>query len=202
MLETYQAVTGRRSLRQFDPRPIPRPLLHRLLYTACLAPAPHHTKPWRFVVLETAESRERLATHMGAAWRRDLERDGVAEERIQRLLARSRRQIESAPALVLACLVDEGLRAWPDERRSRAEWGMAQQSIGAALENLMVTACDEGIASFWISAPLFCPEAVREALDLPDDYQAQALVALGYPEADVSPRPRAEPDLERLIQSR
>ena len=201
-MDAYEAITGRRSLRQFDRRPIARPLLHRLLYTACLAPAPHHTRPWRFVVLETADARRRLAGSMGAAWRRDLEGDGVEPERIEALLDRSRRQIEEAPALVLGCLVAEGLRRWPDARRQRAEWGMALQSMGCALENIMVAAHAQGLASYWLSAPLFCPDEVREALDLPAGCEAQALVALGYPAPDVSPRPRPEPDLAALVQTR
>lgn len=198
-MDAYQAIVGRRSLRQFSTVPVARPLVQKLVYGACLAPAPHHTRPWRFVLVETARARRRLAESMGAAWRRDLEGDGVAPERIAALLARSQRQIEGAPALVLGCLVAEGLRRWPDERRTRAEWGMAQQSLGAALQNIMVGAHNEGLASFWMSAPLYCPEAVREALDLPVDYEAQALVALGYPSSDAAPRPRPEPDLATLI---
>ena len=139
---------------------------------------------------------------MGVAWRRDLERDGVAPEKIAALLEKSRRRIEKAPALLLGCLVAEGLRAWPDERRRRAEWGMAQQSMGAALENVMVAAHALGLASYWLSAPLYCPEAVRDALGLPEAYEAQALIVAGYPAPGAAPRPRPEPDLSALIQER
>ena len=201
-MEAYEAIASRRSLRQLDERPIPRPLLDKLLYAGCIAPAPHHTRPWRYVVLESAESRVRLAEAMGAAWRSDLEGDGVEPERIESLLARSRRQITDAPALLLGCLVADGLRRWPDKRRQRAEWRMAVQSMGCAMENIMVAAHAGGLASYWISAPLFCPEAVREALDLPPEYEAQALIAIGYPAADVSPKPRPEPDVSTFVQTR
>ncbi len=201
-MDAYEGIVSRRSLRRLDARPIEPALLQKLIYAGCLAPAPHHTRPWRFVVLESHESRTRLAASMGAAWRRDLEADSVPQERIETLLARSRRQIEDAPALVLSCLISEGLRAWPDERRQRAEWRMAIQSMGCALENIMLAAHAEGLASFWISAPLFCPDAVREALDLPDGYEAQALIAIGYPAAGISPRPRPEPDLAALVLKR
>lgn len=201
-MDAYDAIVSRRSLRQLDARPVSRELIDRLLYVACLAPAPHHTRPWRFVVLETAESREHLAKAMGAAWRQDLERDGVGEEKIAALLAKSRRQVESAPALLLCCLVAEGLRAWPDERRWRAEWGMAQQSMGGALENIMVAAHALGLASYWISAPLFCQGAVRDALGLPQAYKAQALIALGYPAPGVAAKPRPEPDVAALVEWR
>ncbi len=201
-MDAYEAITTRRSMRHFDGRPIARPLLHRLLYAGCLAPAPHHTRPWRFVSLETQNARERLARAMSAAWLRDLQGDGVAPERIDALLARSRRQIEKAPALVLGCLVTEGLRDWPDERRRRAEWEMAVQSMGCAMENLMLAAHAEGVASYWLSAPLFCQDAVREALDLPAGYRAQALIALGYAAPEREPRPRPEPDLAGLVLAR
>lgn len=201
-MDAYEAITTRRSVRLFDGRPVPRDVLQRALRAACLSPAPHHTRPWRFVVLENAESRRRLAESMGRAWRRDLEADRLAAEQIASLLAKSRRRIEEAPALVLACLVGDGLRDWPDERRRRAEWGMAQQSLGCALEAIMVAAHAEGVASYWISAPLFAPEAVREALELPPAYDAQALVALGYASAQYEPRPRPEPDLSELVARR
>jgi len=201
-MNAYQAIVERRSLRRFNQVPIARPLVQKLLYAACLAPAPHHTRPWRFVLLETRQSRSRLAESMGVAWRSELEGDGVSAKQIDALLTRSRRRIEDAPALVLACLVAEGLRAWPDARRRRAEFRMAAQSMGCALENIMVAAHAEGLAAFWISAPLFCQDAVREALELPAEYEAQALVALGYPAADVTPRARAEPDMATLVQMR
>jgi len=199
-MNAYEAITSRRSLRQLTRVPVAKPLMQKLLYAAVLAPAPHHTKPWRFVHLETEGSRKRLAEAMGAAWRVDLERDGVSEVQIAKLLARSERQIVAAPALILACAVAEGLRTWPDHVRRRAEFRMAVQSIGCAMENIMVAANAEGLASYWISAPLFCPDAARDALDLPDEFEPQALVAIGYPAGD--PKPRSEPDVGTLIHSR
>ncbi len=200
-MDALEAIRTRRSLRQLDERPVPRALLDEALAAACLAPAPHHTRPWRYVVV-SPERRTALAGAMGAAWRADLERDGHPPELIDRLLRKSMRQITSAPALVLACLTHEGLRDWPDERRARYEWAMAQQSVGAGMQNLMLAAHALGLASYWISAPLFAPEAAREALSLSDDYVAQASVVVGYPAASASPKPRPPADASRLIVDR
>ena len=60
-----------------------------------------------------------------------------------------------------------GSTATPTPTRQRAEWGMALLSLGAAVENLMVAAADAGLASCWVAAPIFCPEAARDALALP-----------------------------------
>jgi coenzyme F420-0:L-glutamate ligase / coenzyme F420-1:gamma-L-glutamate ligase len=201
-MDALEAIRTRRSLRQLSERPVPRELIDRALELTCLAPAPHHTRPWRYVVVSPGESRERLASLMGDAWRADLERDGHPQDLIAKLLAESRRRITTAPALVLSCLTHEGLRDWPDERRARNEWAMAQQSAGAGMQNLMLAAHALGLASYWISAPLFAPEAVREALSLPEDFVAQAFVVLGYPAHGIAAKARPDPDLSRLIIER
>ncbi len=58
---------------------------------------------------------------------------------------------------------------------------MFVQSLGAAIQSLMLAAHARGLGSCWLSAPLFCPDAVCLALDLPSDFQPQALIAIGYP---------------------
>jgi len=183
------AIAGRRSVRQFSARPVERALVEEAIAAACLAPAPHHSHPWRFVIV-SPEARAALAEAMGERWRQDLERDGVAEARIRRLLSRSRARLAAAPVLILAGVAGQAQRAWPDERRQRAEELMFGQSTGAALENLMLAAHARELGSYWLSAPLFCPEAVRLALDLTADFQPQALIALGYPKEGLRLPPR------------
>jgi len=183
------ALAGRRSVRQFSARPVERALVEEIIAAACLAPAPHHSRPWRFVIV-SPEARVGLAGAMGERWRQDLERDGVAEARIRRLLSRSRARLAAAPVLILAGVAGQAQRVWPDQRRQRAEELMFVQSMGAALENLMLAAHARGLGSYWLSAPLFCPEAVRLALDLAADLQPQALIALGYPKKGLRLPPR------------
>ncbi len=183
------AIAGRRSVRHFADRPVEPEAIAAVIEAACLAPAPHHTRPWRFVVL-SRDARAALAKAMGRAWRRDLQRDGVEQARVEALLERSREQIMAAPALVLVGFLAGAQRVWPDGRRRRSEAMMFAQSTGAALQNLMLAAHGRGLGSFWISAPLFCPAAVRRTLSLPSDFQAQALVALGYPRPGSDPQPR------------
>lgn len=200
-MDALDAIRTRRSLRRLSDKPVPHEILDDLLELAATAPAPHHTQPWRYVIV-LPRSRERLITAMGAAWRKDLESDGHPPELIEKLLRKSRRQIASAPTLLLACLTDEGLRRWADERRARHEWAMAQQSVGAGMQNVMLAAHAMGLSSYWISAPLFAPEACAEALALPDGYVAQAFIVVGYPGAGATAKPRAAADLSKLVIER
>jgi coenzyme F420-0:L-glutamate ligase / coenzyme F420-1:gamma-L-glutamate ligase len=189
---------ARRSIRAFLPEPVPRDALDRFVEAACTAPAPHHSRPWRWVVVDTDAAKTRLATGMGEAWRRDLAGDGVPVERIDELVTASHRKIVTAPAVVLGCLTWDGLDRYPDEARRRAEWGMALLSLGAAVENFMVAAADAGYASCWVAAPIFCPEAARDALGLDDEWLPHAMVVVGVPDPAYVGRPRPPVPLDRL----
>jgi F420 biosynthesis protein FbiB-like protein len=189
---------ARRSIRSFTGEPVPRAELDEIVEAACIAPAPHHSRPWRFVAVDTAESKQALADGMGARWREDLTRDGVEPGRVEELVDASHRKITGAPALVLGCLTWNGLDRYPDEVRQRAEWGMALLSLGAATENLMLAAADRGWATCWVAAPIFCPDAARDSLALPDEWLPHAMVLVGRPDPAYVGRPRPPVPLDEL----
>ncbi|MEZ4503984.1 MAG: nitroreductase family protein [Dehalococcoidia bacterium] len=194
-------IRSRRSIRGLEGPPLEPHEVEELVALALTAPAPHHTQPWRFVEVSPAR-REALAAAMGGAWRVDLERDGVPKTTQDRIIERSRGQVVDAPTLLLGCLVADGLRVYEDEPRQRAEWSLATHSFGAAMQNILLTASARGLGAFWISAPVYAQEAVRQALDLDAAWQPQALIALGHPSADYRPFDRPTPDLEKHFTRR
>lgn len=180
-MELFEAIRSRRSIRRYRPDPVPHELVTRLLEAACWAPSAHNRQPWRFAVVTDAEVKERLARAMGVRLRADLERDGLPLEVIERDTARSYARITGAPVVILVALTLADIDVYPDPRRSQAEWTMAVQSVAMAVQNLLLAAHAEGLGACWMCAPLFCPEVVKAALHLPEDWQPQALVTLGYP---------------------
>jgi coenzyme F420-0:L-glutamate ligase/coenzyme F420-1:gamma-L-glutamate ligase len=186
-------VTDRRSVRAFTADPVPRAVVEALVEAACLAPAPHHSRPWRWVSVESRGAKRALAQGMGERWRADLRGDGVAAARIDALVEASHHKIEGAPLVLLGCLTDDGLDRYPDESRSRAEHGMAL---------LMLTATALGYASCWVAAPIFCPEAARDAVALPADWLPHALVLVGRPDPEYGPRERPPVPLDALLAHR
>ncbi len=178
-----QVLRGRRSIRAYRPEPVPRALVEEALAAAAYAPSPHHSALWRAAVLTRPAARAALATAMADAWQRDLAADGVPAPRIAAILARSRARLAGAPVVVILCSTDERLDRYPDARRQEAERMMAAQSVGAALQNVMLAAHARGLASCWVCAPLFCPETVVACLGLDPTLHPQALLTLGYPAA-------------------
>ncbi len=175
------AIHTRRSIRRYLDRPVPPTLLDQLLEAATRAPSAHNRQPWRFVVIETAAVKAQLADRLGARLKADRLRDGDPIDVIERDVQRSHDRISTAPIVIIACLSMLEMDRYPDERRGALEKTMAVQSVANAVQNLLLTAHDLGLGACWLCAPLFAPDVVREALDLPPDWDAQALITVGYP---------------------
>jgi coenzyme F420-0:L-glutamate ligase/coenzyme F420-1:gamma-L-glutamate ligase len=177
----FDAIRQRRSIRRYTPDPVPREVLERLLSAAIWAPSAHNRQPWRFAVVETQARKEALARAMGAKLRRDLEADGASEETILKDTGRSYARITGATVLIALCLSMVDMDVYSDEHRNRLEYLMAAQSTAMAGQNLLLAAYEAGLGACWMCAPLFAPDIVREALELPDDWLPQSLITLGYP---------------------
>jgi len=197
-----RGIAARRSIRRFDDTPVHADVVRELVALACTAPAPHHSRPWRFVHVASDEARDRLTDAMTEAWVADMQAEGRSVHEVQKLVERSRRQIAEAPVILLSCLALDETRPWPDETRRAAERDMFVQSLGAALQNLLLAAPEHGLAGYLKGAPLFCGPAIRAALALPADWQPAFLVLLGYPQPGFEPPQRGEVELGEYLAER
>jgi len=185
-----EVIAERRSIRRYQAAPIPDAQLDALLDAACWAPSAHNRQPWRFAVLRDDAPKERLARAMGEKLAADRGRDGDDAAAIAADVGRSHARITGAPVVVAVCLSLADMDRYPDPARAAAEHLMAVQSTAMAVQNLLLAATAEGLGACWMCAPLFCPEVVRGALDLPADWQPQALVTLGRPASAGKPATR------------
>lgn len=174
-------IAGRRSIRRYRPEPLPPALVERLLEAMSWAPSAHNRQPWRVALLEDAPARDRLARAMGERLRADRRADGDPIDAIEQDAARSYARITGAALVVVLCLDMTEMDRYPDERRGRAEHLMATQSVAMAAQNLLLAAHGEGVGACWMCAPLFCPEVVAGALGLPEGWEPQGMITLGWP---------------------
>ena len=197
---TIDGIVARRTVRAFDAeRSVPSELIEEAVAVASTAPAPHHTRPWRFVRL-TPSTRRSLLDAMADAWRADLAGDGLTDAAIAARIERSDALHRAAPELI-AVLVDlADAHPYPDERRTRAERDLFVLSGGAAIEAMLVALAARGLGGAWTSSTVFCADTVRATLDVPATWEPLGTVAVGWPSVRPDPRPR--PMAEGVLEER
>ena len=183
---------ARRTIRAFTAEPVDGAAVRRAVATAVTAPAPHHSEPWRFAVLESPQARVRLVDAMREAWTSDLRGDGFSEEQITRRLRRGD-VLRLAPLIIVPCLVTDAAHEYPDQKRNRSEQAMFTVSMGAAVQNLLVALAVDGLGSAWISSTLFCQDVAARAMDLPAGWQPMGAIAVGHPAEQARSRPPRDP---------
>lgn len=187
-MDITQLVKSRRSIRKFKSAKVSRDIIDIILGLARWTPSAHNAQPWRLLVIDDDEIKERLAVEMGKAWLHDLIKDGVPRDKTERIVKlESWDRITKSPVVIIACLTMEDMHKYQDPKRQKAEYLMAVQSVAAYIQTLLLLAHHHGLGACWICAPLFCPNAVRKALNLPKKFEPQAMLIMGY--ADERPEP-------------
>jgi coenzyme F420-0:L-glutamate ligase / coenzyme F420-1:gamma-L-glutamate ligase len=174
-----QAQLLRKSVRRFSDEPVPPELVEAAVAEALTAPAPHHTRPVRFVWLQTRATRIRLLDRMKEQWRSDLADDGRPADSVERRVARGQ-ILYDAPEVVIPVLAPDGAHTYPDAARTDAEHTMFTVAVGAAVQALLVALAVRGLGSCWIGSTIFAADLVREELELPADWGPLGAIAIGY----------------------
>src|SRR5437588_7129876 len=112
---------GRRSVRKYQARPVPREYIEQIIEAARWAPSPHGRQPWRFAILTRQEVKAQLAEQMGNTWQQNLEMDGQDAEIVNIRLEKSRQRNYNAPVLIIPCLHMADFDRYPDEKRQADE---------------------------------------------------------------------------------
>ncbi|GAB7071603.1 coenzyme F420-0:L-glutamate ligase [Mycolicibacterium hodleri] len=182
-----QAQLLRRSVRAFSAEPVDPAVVEAAVAEALTAPAPHHTRPVRFVWVRDGDVRQRLLDAMKQRWRTDLLADGRPADAVDRRVGRGQ-ILYDAPELVIPFMVPDGAHEYPDAARTAAETTMFTVAAGAAVQALLVALAVREVGSCWIGSTIFAADVARDVLALPADWQPLGAIAVGHPAEPLAPR--------------
>jgi len=153
-MSLYGLILSRRSIRQFKPEPVPRDILEKLVNAARLAPSAANLQPLEFIVVDEVELRKQLFPCL--KWAAYIAPEGDPKPGHE-------------PVAYIVVLVNLQVRDREYER-----------DVGAAAENMILAAWEEGIGSCWILSVE--RNNIQKILKIPTNYKIDSVLALGYPD--------------------
>jgi nitroreductase len=179
-VNTLDTIAARRSIRRFKDSPLPEGVIQAILTAGTQAPSGKNRQPWRFVVVE-GDRRSDMVRVM---------REGIAKLKAQGEdpggSEWTAHVMEQAPVTVFV-FNPNGVHPWLKRSTEQRFMDVVNvQSIGAAIQNMLLAAQDLGIGSLWICDVFYAYEELCSWLG--EESQMIAAVSLGYP--DESPDAR------------
>jgi len=181
-MDAIHIIAARRSIRRFKDTPLPADVLEQILNAAIQAPSGKNRQPWRFFIVQRDKRAEMVRVM----------REGMAEARARGEDLGSGEGsasiMEQAPVTVFI-FNPHGMHPWLAHSIDQNFQDVVNiQSIGAAIQNMLLAALDLGVGSLWICDVFYAYEELR--LWLGAEGQMIAAVALGYADECPDPRPR------------
>lgn len=208
--DLFQIIADRKSIRKYTSEDIPDQVLEKMLTAANQAPSACNNQMWRFIAIKNKEVLGKFEQAINA----ELEKMKTWPEaqHIQSRLESKKRAINfftKAPVTVAVFMtaykyydpeyIEVLKRHGYDEEQIKYRLGHADiQSIGAAIQNLLLAAEAEGYGACWMCEPLIAAEQIRQIVGLDEGHRLMALVPIGKPE--FSPSPRTKKELKEVYQ--
>lgn len=189
-MNTLDAIAARRSIRKFKNTPLPEELLQKILLAGTQAPSGKNRQPWRFVVVKEEKRAEMLRI-----FRQGINHARTGGEDIGSS-PWSANVMEQAPITVFV-INPEGQPPWLAHSIDQNFSDVVDiQSIGAAIQNMLLAAQDLGIGSLWICDVFYAYEDLMKWLG--EKGELIAAVSFGY--ADESPAARPRKPLSEIVR--
>jgi len=184
-MSVLEAIRRRRSIRDFEDRPIPAGMLDNLIEALRWAPSAGNLQSRKFFFVQNIAAQKKLAATVGNP---DLL--SRVKKAVKNVLKHS--FVSRAPLVVVACA----------DRRISQRYGdrgvdlYSIQDAAASVMNMMLVAHDLGLGSVWVGG--FDESKVVEILQLPENLRPVALVPVGYPAE--APVPPARKEGEQIVE--
>ena len=184
----FKAIADRRSIRRYRPDMVPKEMIEKVLEAGILAPSSKNRQPWKFFVT-TGRAKEQMLAAM---------QQGLLREKDSPLLPQSRQYCSGAeqtlkimcqaPVVILIVNPLGQSPQYPLAWEERVYEICNAQSVGAAVENMVLAATELGLGSLWICDTYFAYPELCGWLDT--EGELFAAMALGYADENPHPRPR------------
>jgi nitroreductase len=181
-VDFYAAVEKRRTVREFQSKPVEEEKLVRVLAAGLKAPTHNHLREWEFILMKDFEQRKRV---IDAAKGRDF-----SEKEVKRATSKmeewekpaylaalpvQKRMLLTSPELLIVCF-----RMRRPFKECKTLYDLNNfASAWACIENILLAMAAEGL--YGVTFITNDTEPLKKMLNMPSDYEVAALIPMGYP---------------------
>ncbi len=155
----YETLRKRRSIRQYQDRPVEKEKLDTLLKAALLSPSSRAIRPWSFIVVDDRETLKYLARCKphGAAF------------------------VQAAPLAIVVTADTSKSDVWVEDT------AIASVILLLMAEELGLGACWCQVRRREHDDRISAGEYIRRRLNIPLEYEVESIIAIGYPAKEKAP---------------
>ncbi|MFW6270882.1 MAG: nitroreductase family protein [Bacillota bacterium] len=189
MKDILDIIKKRRSIRKYKAEDVPEAKIKKVLKAANWAPSNGNSQPWEFIVVKN-EYVDKIC-QVFYDWAKDYipQAEYIPEEKKTAMLEYAK-DFGGAPVQIVVIY-----EAGNDEIGNEE----ALMAASASIQNLMLTASEEGLGTVWIAGHVAHSQKTREILDLSDDKKIAGIIPIGFPDMNPDPPPRKDPELKEKV---
>lgn len=166
-----EVIKQRATTYNFQPKEVSKDKIERIIESGTWAPNRRLTEPWRFWVL-TGDGRLPLSKAMEEI-AKDIMADSPEEERKKRMETYKNLPLKAPVNIIVACEATEDHKIIPVEEIA---------AVNACIENMLLTATNEGLGAFWGTGNYVYHPKMKEILGLKEKDAVIGVVYIGYAE--------------------
>ncbi|NIN01707.1 MAG: hypothetical protein GTO24_27500 [candidate division Zixibacteria bacterium] len=170
-----KAIKERRSVRRFQEKDVEDDKIELILKAATWAPSANNDQPWKFVVVKSKETKEKVLNAFLDRMKDYFEGHGIPLERIKPFWS----GIFAAPVHILAFCDTSALEMEEEHLEVQMLW--STQGVSAACQNILLAAHTLGLGSVWTGGSLVVEDEIKRMLEVPEGVRLMTVIAVGYP---------------------
>ena len=184
-MDVYEAITRRRTIRDFADTPVPMEITEKIISAGLKAPTNNHLRQWEFVIVNDKEERTKVLRVENMTSRDECEKmldgfgmtDEVQRNMYREAMSRQFSMLYNAGCLILPFFKVKEPLLQPSTLSSLNDFA----SIWCCIENMLLAAASEGVFGVTRIPMQDESEHITQVVGHPDDYVMPCYIALGYP---------------------
>jgi nitroreductase len=189
-MEFSQAIDKRKSIRSFENKPVPKALLRKLIKDAAKAPSSGNWQPWEFHVIVSGKIRDKVSRILNKV---------LAKERneISKLSGKLQKVIHGFYGDLGGC--QNIIFVYMDKNENWSNRDSKIMSVSAAVENLMLSAVNNGLGTCWVGSFRVVQKDISSVLGICENKELVAGILVGYPKKGYRPLRREKKKLNQIL---